>query len=115
MAASKRARQRARGRRKAAARYGVSRLVGVLHIAGACELMRHATQAMALQSSPRFEAVAVPLPIAEQDRRVAALQRHAEQVGITIGTVTCHGCDQNAVCPWAWDLYNTDGDCLAEK
>jgi hypothetical protein len=28
---------------------------------------------------------------------------------------TCVGCDESSSCPYAWDGYNTDGDCLAEK
>ena len=28
---------------------------------------------------------------------------------------TCHGCPEEPRCQWAWDLYNTNGDCLAEK
>lgn len=29
--------------------------------------------------------------------------------------VTCAGCSQTETCPFAWDQYNTSGDCLAEK
>jgi len=29
--------------------------------------------------------------------------------------VTCVGCAVNESCPYAWDGYNTNGDCLAEK
>ena len=29
--------------------------------------------------------------------------------------LTCHQCDQEPTCKWANDLYNTGGDCLAEK
>lgn len=28
---------------------------------------------------------------------------------------TCNKCVDADTCPWAWDLYNTDGDCLAYK
>lgn len=28
---------------------------------------------------------------------------------------TCHTCDAKDTCPYAWDWYNTNGDCLAEK
>jgi hypothetical protein len=28
---------------------------------------------------------------------------------------TCDECDQRHVCPFVYDPYNTDGDCLAEK
>ena len=31
--------------------------------------------------------------------------------------VTCEDCPHNGDgdCEWAWDLYNTNGDCLAMK
>jgi hypothetical protein len=28
---------------------------------------------------------------------------------------TCKDCPDNQTCKWAWDGYNTDGDCLAMK
>lgn len=28
---------------------------------------------------------------------------------------TCSVCRAIRGCPWAWDLYNTNGDCLANK
>lgn len=28
---------------------------------------------------------------------------------------TCFTCVENETCKWAWDLYNTNGDCIAEK
>lgn len=30
-------------------------------------------------------------------------------------TFTCDGCGFVSKCVFAWDAYNTDGDCLAEK
>lgn len=29
--------------------------------------------------------------------------------------MTCFKCDYNNICKWAYDLYNTDGDCIASK
>jgi hypothetical protein len=29
--------------------------------------------------------------------------------------MTCFECGANKTCEWAWDHYNTNGDCLAEK
>lgn len=29
--------------------------------------------------------------------------------------MTCHRCSEKDVCEYAWDPYNTDGDCLASK
>lgn len=28
---------------------------------------------------------------------------------------TCHNCKAQDTCEWAWDHYNTTGDCIAEK
>ena len=28
---------------------------------------------------------------------------------------TCDDCEDNKECKYAWDMYNTDGDCLAGK
>lgn len=37
---------------------------------------------------------------------------HPESV---VSSITCEDCPHNDDCEWAWDLYNTDGDCLAMK
>lgn len=34
---------------------------------------------------------------------------------IEIPKCTCEDCLCNTKCEWAWDLYNTNGDCLGEK
>ncbi len=31
------------------------------------------------------------------------------------GEFTCRACSENASCDYAFDLYNTNGDCLASK
>jgi hypothetical protein len=28
---------------------------------------------------------------------------------------TCYKCGAKDVCEWAWDWYNSDGDCLGDK
>jgi len=28
---------------------------------------------------------------------------------------TCNTCEDVAICEFAWDLYNTQGDCVADK
>lgn len=28
---------------------------------------------------------------------------------------TCHECADNKTCDYAWDLYNINGECIAEK
>lgn len=38
--------------------------------------------------------------------------------GLTVPTkesMTCNGCPAVGICNLAWDLYNTDGDCLVMK
>lgn len=30
-------------------------------------------------------------------------------------SMTCFGCHQADTCDYAWDLYNTNCDCLADK
>lgn len=30
-------------------------------------------------------------------------------------SMTCSNCVDTAICEFAWDLYNTDGDCIADK
>lgn len=34
---------------------------------------------------------------------------------IFIEECTCSKCNEHATCPYAWDYYNTEGDCLANK
>lgn len=41
-----------------------------------------------------------------------------EEAGIPLPAkdiLTCYGCPAADKCPFAWDPYNTDGDCLADK
>lgn len=33
----------------------------------------------------------------------------------TIEEFTCNNCDDVDKCIWSYDLYNIDGDCLAQK
>ncbi len=43
---------------------------------------------------------------------------HAKQIAkkkIPIENFTCYGCAMVKECKYAFDLYNTQGDCLAEK
>jgi hypothetical protein len=39
----------------------------------------------------------------------------AERIGIQIVSFTCDDCPSAPSCEFAFDLYNTNGDCLAEK
>jgi len=38
-----------------------------------------------------------------------------KDLDIAFETVTCEKCFENDSCFWSWDLYNTDGACLAKK
>jgi len=37
------------------------------------------------------------------------------KLGIRFETITCDTCPNRTKCRWAYDPYNTDGDCLALK
>lgn len=43
------------------------------------------------------------------------LQLMCEDVVPTDIVITCETCDDNADCEFAFDAYNTEGDCLAIK
>ena len=58
----------------------------------------------------------------EHTKQLERLQEEALQVYHRLGDVpnpakdyTCYGCSIVSTCPFAFDLYNLDGDCLAEK
>lgn len=34
---------------------------------------------------------------------------------VPVDLFTCHTCSKKHICPFAWDAYNTNNDCLAEK
>jgi hypothetical protein len=48
------------------------------------------------------------------DEEVAALRAEV-QTFIGIDAFTCDDCPSRFVCEWAFEPYNTDGACLAEK
>jgi len=41
--------------------------------------------------------------------------RQLAEGGWPFETITCDDCADKDSCEWAYDLYNTDGDCLATK
>ena len=41
--------------------------------------------------------------------------RELGRLGIMYSYITCDDCPQRHTCPYAYDPYNIDGDCLAEK
>lgn len=47
------------------------------------------------------------------------MKKHWDEIGYDIDTSTCNRCYPNptdeVTCKCAFDLYNFDGDCLAEK
>jgi MoaA/NifB/PqqE/SkfB family radical SAM enzyme len=48
------------------------------------------------------------------EEQLAAMRAEsAEPFGIT--EFTCDKCPARYTCEWAFDAYNTNGDCLAEK
>jgi hypothetical protein len=49
------------------------------------------------------------IPVATEDEYMAAMMDRPKE------DFTCHGCGLVNNCRYAWDLYNTDGDCLADK
>lgn len=42
-------------------------------------------------------------------------ERHGRLPRPSLMDITCEECGDNDTCPFAFDLYNTDGDCLALK
>ena len=38
-----------------------------------------------------------------------------DEAGCDIDDCTCNDCSDKETCIYAFDLYNTNGDCLAEK
>ncbi len=41
--------------------------------------------------------------------------RRLKELGIRWEWITCDRCPVREKCEWAYDPYNTDGDCLAVK
>ena len=57
-------------------------------------------------------------PVPERtDVEVAALRKRMLKLHTPVAKTgfTCDGCSSVKRCPWAFDAYNTGGDCLAEK
>ena len=48
-------------------------------------------------------------------QKVATFTEEARANSLTFGAITCEKCPHDPTCQFAWDLYNTDGDCLASK
>lgn len=60
-----------------------------------------------------------PVPESDAAQTFKGLMpRHKKAIkeqGLTILDFTCTNCQQVSTCPSAYDLYNTNGDCLEEK
>jgi len=41
--------------------------------------------------------------------------KRLKDLGITFQWITCDKCPERETCEFAYDTYNTDGDCLALK
>ncbi len=44
-----------------------------------------------------------------------AMIKYLARLGIRYTRITCDDCPSKNSCHWAYDAYNTDGDCLAVK
>lgn len=47
--------------------------------------------------------------------RLPQFAEACDNIGLTREDFTCYNCPTMLNCEFAWDLYNTNGDCLAEK
>lgn len=51
----------------------------------------------------------------ERSAEESAAMRAEAARRFNIEAFTCDNCPAAKTCQWAFDAYNTDGDCLAEK
>ena len=42
-------------------------------------------------------------------------KKYFEKINGKDAKCTCEGCEKEKTCPFTWDGYNSDGDCLASK
>ena len=57
-----------------------------------------------------------PLELPMWQPPAPTLKSTCERFGIKVEEFTCYDCPAAVVgCEFAWDPYNTDGDCLADK
>lgn len=62
------------------------------------------------------EAEVLAIQLLESARQARNMKESAERwAGADLELLTCWKCPERYTCPWADDLYNTDGDCLAMK
>ena len=54
----------------------------------------------------------VPLTTERIEYYSDAIKHDLTELGYTFKYITCDNCDINSTCTVAFDLYNTDGDCL---
>jgi hypothetical protein len=54
-----------------------------------------------------------PEQLAEE--RKASIIDAKKTINLSIDKFTCDDCDRAPICTLAFDLYNTNGDCLYEK
>lgn len=72
-------------------------------------------------TAPAWEGVPLRAPVSYAMQRLTQKAQDALRVlreynpDIQVSSMTCLGCPSSARCPWAFDPYNTNGDCLAEK
>lgn len=51
----------------------------------------------------------------KEQEEIAKFDKAMKERGYTYEVIECVGCPRNDTCELAWDLYNTDGDCLDLK
>lgn len=56
-----------------------------------------------------------PVPTSTESASALDELRARYKPDATVADFTCHDCPLEPDCEFAWDLYNTEGDCLAEK
>lgn len=54
-------------------------------------------------------------PIIKADKIPDKFKGSNEQLDIALKVFTCYECIGHEKCEFAWDHYNTDGFCIAEK
>ncbi len=72
--------------------------------------MPHFRAKSAIQIDPNTRIV--PLSNRQVDSMSDEVKHELTEFGSTFKYITCDSCMDNKTCSWAFDIYNTDGDCL---
>ena len=68
-----------------------------------------------IQLHTNMDNTIIPRTQEECDQMEAATRKYLYENYEYDETFTCKDCPARFTCEWAFDLYNTEGDCLAEK